>query len=137
MTTANAYLAQSANICGTTFSGLVSFSVSAAGTPVDLRSDGELFSRKTCLVNLVETITIQLRDFSALPVVGTVGQTVLVAAKHTGGVTLAGSRTLTAANSTVESVEPGTDLSGNSVVNVVVGVQSANGTASGLVWASA
>jgi hypothetical protein len=136
MTTANAYLASAANICGSAYSGLVSFTTSAGGSPVELRSDGEIYARKACLVNIVEALNIQLRDFSQAPAVGASGQTVLTGVKHTGGTTLLGTRVVTAANSVVESVEHGTDINGNAVVNVTVSVQSSNGTSSGLVWSS-
>lgn len=137
MTTANGYLAKTASICGTSYNGAVSFSISRTGTPLDLRSDGEIYQRKSALVNIVESLTIELRDYAQAPSVGNSGATVLTAAIHTGGTTLAGTRTCTAAASTVEQVEHATDINGAAVLRVTLSVQSADGLASGIAWTSA
>jgi hypothetical protein len=137
MTTANTFLASSATIVGVASAGLVSFSVRKRGTKTSLRSDGEIYDRQAAIVSVEEVLEIELRNAVIAPVMGASGSTTLVGIKHTGGVTLAGTLTCTAAASTVESVEHTIDMEGRPVVRVTVSVQSSNGTTSGIAWTSA
>lgn len=137
MTTANTFLASSASIAGVASAGLITFTVRKRGTKADLRSDGEIYQRQAAIVSVEESLDIELRSAVINPAMGATGSTVLAGIKHTGGVTLSGSLTLTAALSTVESVEHTLDQDGKPVVRITVSVQSSNGTSSGLAWASA
>lgn len=136
MTTANAHITKSAQLAGAAYTGVISWSIQEGASAVDIRSDGELYQRKAPLVQYVETITVELRDYSQVPVKGATGSTVLTAGTLSGGSATGTNRTLTAANSTIESVEHGTDLHGNAVVRVSISVQSSDGLTSGLAWSS-
>jgi hypothetical protein len=130
------YLAKSASIAGTSYSGLISFRVAKRGNRADLRSDGDLYQRKAPIVSIEETLEIELRDASAAPVMGQSGSTVLTGIKNTGGVTLSGTLVATCAASVVDAVECTIDMDGRPVVRVTVSVQSSDGVSSGVVWSS-
>lgn len=140
MTTANIYLAKSAKLAGTVHAGAVSFAISRSAQPVEMRSDGELYPRKSFLVGVVEHLVVELRDFAQAPALGATGETVLTGVQHAGGVSLTGgatNRICTAALSTVEGVEHSVDINGQTSVRVTLSVQSADGVASGIVWTTA
>jgi hypothetical protein len=136
VTTANAYFCQSASLAGTAATGAISWSVQEGATAVDLRSDGELYQRSAPLVQHVQTLSVELRDYNCIPNLGAVGSTVLIAGSLTGGSGTGTTRTLTCAHSTIESVEHGTDLHGNALVRVGISIQSSDGLTSGIVWSS-
>jgi hypothetical protein len=130
------YLASDATIAGTAFPEVRRVSVSRTAQEIDTRSDGQIFQVATALQNIREQIIIEGRDIGQLIAVGATGATNVVAIKHTGGITLAGTLTIAAALSTVVSVDKGTDINGEPTITVTVNVNSADGVTSGLVETS-
>jgi hypothetical protein len=137
MALAYTYMARSAIACGVTLNGTVTFSVRVNGQVIDLSSDADIFERLVCLSKVTEEIEIETLDVAAAIVVGTAGATTLVGAKHTGGVTLSGTLTCTAAAGVVTAVEQTINQDGRPVLRVTIKVKSSNGSTSGIGWASA
>jgi hypothetical protein len=137
MTIATGFLAKSAQIGGVTVSGAISFGLSQGGVPIDLRSDGELYPRVTPVIPTPIEVDIEGRDIAGSADAGTTGAMSLVADKMTGGKTLSGTVTYSAASSTILSVSRGTDLNGSAIVRISARVNSADGSTSGLTITSA
>lgn len=131
------YIAKSASVCGVALNGLVSFSVRTNGEVIDLKSDADIYDRLGCMSRVTEELQIETLDVAASITVGTAGATTLVGAKHTGGVTLSGTLTLTATSGVVTAVEHAFNQEGRPVLQVTVKVKSSTGAISGIGWASA
>lgn len=133
MTIATGFLAQSAQIGGLTLSGLTTIGLSQGGSPVDLRSDGELYPRVTPIIPTPIEVDLETRDISPTTAdTGLSGAMSIVAAKMTGGKTLSGSVTFTAASSTIISVSRGTDINGAALTRITARINSPDGLVSGL-----
>lgn len=132
MTIATGFLAKSAQVGGSTISGHTTFGLSQAGTPVELKSDGELYSKVTPIIPANIEIDVETRDIGTTVDVGTSGALSLVADKMVGGKTLTGTVTFSASSSTILSVSRGTDINGNAVARISARINSADGSASGL-----
>lgn len=137
MTIATGFLCKSAQLAGVTLSGATTFGISQGGTPIDLRSDGELFAKVTPIIPDNLMVDVETRDIAAAIEVGTTGAMSLVADKMTGGKVLSGTVTYAAAGVTVTAVSRGTDINGSAVLRVTARVNSADGAASGLTITSA
>lgn len=134
----NTYIAQSGTVAGTALSGLITFGVKeSAGSVADIKSNAELRLRKACLMDLSEVVTITAKDPAVRPAIGAQGALSLVGVKHTGGVTLSGTLTCSAAACTVKDVDSTIGDDGQPRVVITVEVTSTDGFASGLAWASA
>lgn len=129
------FLAKSASVAGVSLPGAIQFTVTKSAQKVDTRSDAELYARVAPLVNVEETIEVEARDVGVSPALGTTGSTVVVAAKHLGGVNLSGTLTCTAASSTIIGVVHTVNQDGTPVVRVTAAANSADGVASGIAWA--
>ncbi len=132
MSIAYGFLAQSAQVGGLTISGHTVFGLTQNGNPLELKSDGELFSKVTPVIPENIMVEIETRDIGTAADVGTSGALSLVAAKMVGGKTLTGSATYAAVSSTIVSVTRGTDIHGNAVARIAARINSADGAASGL-----
>lgn len=132
MTISNSFLAKSAQIGGSTLSGMTTFGLSQGGTPIELRSDGELYSLVTPVIPGNIEVDIETRDIATTVDTGTTGAMSLVADKMTGGKTLSGTVTFSAASSTVISVTRGTDINGSAVTRITARVNGSSATNSGL-----
>lgn len=137
MTIATGFLAKSASVAGFTLSGTTTFGLSEGGSPVDLRSDGELFAKVTPIIPTNIELDVETKDIAAAISVGTTGSLSLVADKMTGGKTLSGTVTYSATSCTVTGVSRGTDINGAAVLRVSARINSADGAASGLTITSA
>lgn len=132
MTIAHGFLAKSAQVAGVSLSGTTTFGLSQGGTPVELRSDGELYAKVTPIIPSNIEVDVETRDIAAAIDVGTTGALSLVADKMVGGKTLTGTTSFAAAGCTVTSVTRGTDINGAAVLRVSARINSADGSASGL-----
>jgi len=137
MPLAYTYLAKSATACGVSLTGTVQFTVRQNGQPIDLSSDADIFTRLVCMSKVTEEIEIETLDVAASVSVGAAGSTVLVGAKHTGGITMSGTLTCTATSGVVTGVENGINQEGRPVKRITVTVKSSDGATSGIGWASA
>ena len=132
MTIANGFLAKSAQVAGVTMSGTTTFGLSAGGSPVDLRSDGELYAKVTPIIPTNVEIEVETKDIGSAIDVGTSGTLSLASDKMVGGKTLTGTLTFSAVSCTVLSVSRGTDINGAAVLRVSARINSVDGAASGL-----
>ncbi len=132
MAIANGFLAKSATVAGVSLSGMTSFGISESGSPVELRSDGQLYSTVTPIIPGNVEVEVETRDISAAISPGTTGSLSLVSDKMVGGKTLTGTTSFTAAGCTVLSASRGTDISGSAVLRISARINSADGVASGL-----
>ena len=132
MTIANGFIVTSATAAGVSLAGMTTFSLSEGGTPIDVRSDGELYAKVTPIIPTNVEVDIETRDISAAITVGTTGALSLVSTKMTGGKTLSGTTTFAAASCTVLSAVRGTDINGAAVLRLAIRINSADGAASGL-----
>jgi hypothetical protein len=137
MTISTGFLAKSAQVAGVSLNGTTTFGLSQGGSPVELRSDGELYARVTPIIPTNVELEVETRDIAAAIDAGTTGALSLVADKMTGGKTLSGTETFSATTCTVLSVTRGTDINGQSVLRVSARINSADGSASGLTVTSA
>lgn len=137
MTIATGFLAKSATVGGVTLSGMTTLGLSEGGSPIDLRSDGELYARVTPIIPANPEVEVETRDIAAAIVPGTTGSLSMVADKMTGGKTLSGTVTIAATSCTVLSAVRGTDINGQAVLRISARVNSADGAASGITVTSA
>lgn len=134
-----AYIATSATVAGVAMPGMVGFDYNEGASVINNRSANEVRSKKTCLTDVQESITVRGIDPNVVGLrVGVTGITTLTYKKNVGSLTLgATAGTIVAALTTILSVTPGNDMDGNSSLTVTLKIDSADGQASGVVWTAA
>ena len=133
MTIAHGFLAKSASVAGVAMAGTTTFGLSQGGSPVDLRSDGELYALVTPVIPTNVEVEVETKDIGSAIDVGTTGALSLVSDKMVGGKSLTGTLTFSALSCTVLSVSRGTDINGAAVLRVSARINGGAGGASGLV----
>lgn len=134
MAATGAIIAKSATVAGVALNGLVTFTVNASGSRVDLRSDGEIFDTKEAYAYVEETLTVETADLNTSLAIGTSGSTVLKGLQITTGITVGADRTVTCASSVVQNVVRTVDMNGRPSLQITVKVLGGSATTSGIAW---
>jgi hypothetical protein len=138
MTIAHGYLSGTGTVAGVAITGETSFSLDdGTTTMIETKSDGELREQRTVIIPENSTGSIATRNLETTAAVGTTGALSLTATRRTGGVAAGQTVTIAAASCTITQVSRGTDINGNTTVNVSFRVNSPDGIGTGVTITSA